>query len=65
LKPIDRYIREKQNETRLTLNTAFNLGWDASQERIIDILNDPVYNELSRAHLIGIIQGASLDGEWD
>jgi hypothetical protein len=36
-----------------------------TEQRIIAILNDPIYNDLSRAHLIGVIQGASLDGEWD
>jgi hypothetical protein len=35
------------------------------QERIIAILRDPVFADLSRPHLIGVIQGASLDGEWD
>ena len=35
------------------------------QNRIIDIINNPMYHTLGRAHLIGVIQGASLDGEWD
>ena len=35
------------------------------RERIIAILNDPIYADLIRAHLIGVINGASLDSEWD
>lgn len=39
--------------------------WQQTENHIVGILNDPIYDGLSRAHLIGVIQGASLDSEWD
>lgn len=47
----------------------FNLGYQAGtldeRDRILAIVNDPMYGTLSRAHLAGVIQGASLDSEWE
>lgn len=43
----------------------YHNGKTAVEDRIKEVMNDPMYDGLSKAHLLGVLLGASLDGEWD
>lgn len=63
MKPIDAYIRQQQIEVRDSLNKAFDLGWDASEERIIKLLEGDAGQKIMcldcSQELIALIKGGN------
>jgi len=43
----------------------YHNGVTMVEDRIRAIMSDPMYDGLSKAHLTGVLLGASLDSEWD
>ena len=43
MKPIDLHLINVEQEYKLAINHAFDLGWEASEERIIKLLEEHVW----------------------
>lgn len=58
-KPIDIFILNQQSATRTNLSKAFDMGWDACEERIIKVLENLAELTTNHQHKLGILEAVS------